>query len=168
MKLEDAITRLKFTHFEKNKPDDTDRIALNKIIIELKYLEAQTNEANNNTLFKKAVIQLFLNDVLRTNGNYRIAINNLSRTLKCSLSGLVEQVHFETNLIGFGHFCKKIGISNKPKKDLTPKEEEERIKLIKENAELLSEALNHYSLEKITKRLKDMCDEFMIDYKDNK
>jgi len=160
MDLPQAINKLKFTHLERNKPDDRDRIALNKVIIELNYARAIAFESSQGTLLKKCITQLFLNDLRRTRGSYEIAVGNLESTLKVSLDGKYSQFQSEVFAIEWSKFTKSIGVTN----EVT--DEAADSKLIDDNAKELEKIINHYTLEKITKRLEEMSKELITKYSD--
>ena len=156
MTLDQAINKLKFTHLERNKPDDRDRIALNKVITELNYARAIAFESSQGTLLKKCITQLFLNDLRRTEGNYEIAVGNLKSALEVSLDSKYSQFQSEVFAIEWGKFTKSIGVTN----------EATDSKLLDDNAKELEKIINHYTLEKITKRLEEMSEELITKYSD--
>ncbi len=91
------LERLKFTISKGNKPNKNDIDALNGII---EYVNNERDrELNNYQLFAKLFLNVFKNDIIKSKGNYQLALKNATDVLKIDLYSHLEAFTREINQI---------------------------------------------------------------------
>ena len=97
MNVTKDIERLKFTITKQNRPNANDANALNGII---DWVERQRSEnVRNGHLFAKVFLELYALQLLKTDGNYQLSIDNVSDLLKTPLEQVYVDFHKELNTI---------------------------------------------------------------------
>lgn len=91
------LERLKFTFSKGNKPNKNDIDALNGII---EYVNKERErELNNYQLFAKLFLNIFKNDIIKSNGNYQLSLKSVTDVLKIDLDSHLETFTNEINQI---------------------------------------------------------------------
>jgi len=97
MELDKSIKRLSYTIKNQNKPNNADKEALNWVI---EYVNKERNrDITNNNLFSKLYTNAFKNDLIRSDGNYHLVVDNLRSVCRISLDSHLEGLIMEVNQI---------------------------------------------------------------------
>ena len=95
--VKNDLERLKFTISKGNKPNKNDIYALNGII---QYVNNERDrELNNYQLFTKLFLNVFKNDIIKSKGNYQLALKSATDVLKIDLDSHLEMFTREINQI---------------------------------------------------------------------
>lgn len=92
-----AINRLAYTISKGNKPNASDMEALNDIIDYVN--KEKERELNNNRLFAKLYVNVFKNDLIRNNGDYKATVSSLKSTCRIDLNEQLNSLVIEANAI---------------------------------------------------------------------
>ena len=92
-----AINRLAYTISKGNKPNASDMEALNDIIDYVN--KEKERELNNNRLFAKLYVNVFKNDLIRNNGDYKATVASLKSTCRIDLNEQLNSLVIEANAI---------------------------------------------------------------------
>ena len=116
-----AINRLAYTISNGNKPNASDVEALNQLIDYVN--KEKQRELNNNRLFAKLYVNVFKNDLIKNNGNYKATVDSLKSTCRIDLdeqlNGLVREanaIHLQNEM---ENYTKDISKFEYPKHDET-------------------------------------------------
>ena len=92
-----AINRLAYTISNGNKPNASDVEALNQLIDYVN--KEKQRELNNNRLFAKLYVNVFKNDLIKNNGNYKATVDSLKSTCRIGLDEQLNGLVREANAI---------------------------------------------------------------------
>ena len=92
-----AINRLAYTISNGNKPNTSDVEALNQLIDYVN--KEKERELNNNRLFAKLYVNVFKNDLIKNNGNYKATVDSLKSTCRIGLDEQLNGLVREANAI---------------------------------------------------------------------
>ena len=161
--IQKQIDRLKFTFSKGNKPNATDFEALNGII---EYVNSEKErERNDNHLFAKIFLSQFKNDFIKNGGNYQYNIDMLRMTLKIPLESHYEEVYNEMNDVEFVKFAESKGLTFTHPALNSEEENEKQSDLIKEHEKELIQHLSHFKKEDVYKRLNNLLNDLIEDFK---
>lgn len=107
MKTNEAVNRLKFTLSKENKPNETDKIALNSLITYINKNDAET--VQNNYLFAK-IYTFCLTELLSYYGDINFANKQLNKELNVPLSYHIEKLEMRLKTFEIENFFKSKGI----------------------------------------------------------
>lgn len=118
-----AINRLAYTISKGNKPNANDVEALNELI---EYVNKEKErELNNNILFAKLYVNVFKNDLIRNNGDYKATVDSLKSTcrigLEEQLNGLVREanaIHLQNSVKDYEDDISKFEYPKHNEKDM--------------------------------------------------
>lgn len=92
-----SLERLFYTISNKHTPNQKDAEALNEVI---KYYNTERKELlSNNTLFAKLFVSHFKDVLIKSEGNYTLAVDSLKSTCRISLDDRLEALVIEANHI---------------------------------------------------------------------
>ena len=116
-----AINRLAYTISNGNKPNASDVEALNQLIDYVN--KEKQRELNNNRLFAKLYVNVFKNDLIKNNGNYKATVDSLKSTCRIGLDEQLDGLVREANAIHLQNemenYTKDISKFEYPKHDET-------------------------------------------------
>jgi len=116
-----AINRLAYTISNGNKPNASDVEALNQLIDYVN--KEKQRELNNNRLFAKLYVNVFKNDLIKNNGNYKATVDSLKSTCRIGLDEQLNGLVREANAIYLQNeiesYTKDISTFEYPKHDET-------------------------------------------------
>ena len=92
-----ALNRLIYTITNQNKPNQADVDALNDVI--RYYNKERERLIVNNKLYAKLFLNAFKGDIIKSNGNYQLSIDNLRSIAKISLNDQLDSLVRESNAI---------------------------------------------------------------------
>ena len=92
-----ALNRLAYTISNGNKPNASDVEALNQLIDYVN--KEKQRELNNNRLFAKLYVNVFKNDLIDNNGNYKLVVDSLKSTCRIGLDEQLDGLIREANAI---------------------------------------------------------------------
>lgn len=114
------IKRLSFTIGKGNKPNATDIEALNGII---EYVNKERErQFNRNDLFAKLAISILKQDIIKSGGNYKLAMKTLVDLCKIDLDDTLDRFVLEVNVLQLENEINEKGIdgfNDYPKWDKT-------------------------------------------------
>jgi len=151
------LKRLAYTIGNGNKPNENDVKALNGVI---EYFNNERKrDLQNNELFAKLFINVFKNDLIKSNGDYQKTLNTLKMIFKIDIHAHYDSLHSEINQIEFDNLCAYLDISA----GISLIEEEKNDKIIKDNSETLSKVLNKFTKDKVYERLNRLINQILED-----
>lgn len=116
-----AINRLAYTISNGHKPNASDVEALNQLIDYVN--KEKQRELNNNRLFAKLYVNVFKNDLIKNNGNYKATVDSLKSTCRIDLDEQLNGLVREANAIylqnEMENYTKDISKFEYPKHDET-------------------------------------------------
>jgi len=107
MKIQDAISRLSYTISKGHKPNETDKIALNKVIHDLNANATAT--LNEHFLFAK-LYALVLTDLIKHYQDVDFANTQINKELSRPIGYHLEMLRLQLNQMEMGNFWKSYGI----------------------------------------------------------
>ena len=107
MKIQDAVQRLSYTISKGNKPNETDKIALNKVIHDLNANASQT--VQENYLFAK-LYALVLSDFIKHYQDVDFANKQINTELSRPIGYHLELLRLQLNQMEMNNFWKSNGI----------------------------------------------------------
>ena len=156
------IKRLSFTISKGNKPNVKDKEALNCVI---DYVNKEKERCRNNySLFAKLYITSFKDEINRREGNYQLIADSLRMVLARPLESIFNDFHQEMNEVEFSKRAKILGLSDKHPILRTDKENESDRKIISNNVNDLSNAMNHFNIDSVRDRVNIVLETLIEDY----
>lgn len=107
MKIQDAISRLSYTISKGHKPNETDKIALNKVIHDLNSNATET--LNEHFLFAK-LYAIVLTDFIKHYQDVDFANTQINKELSHPIGYHLEILRLQLNQMELGNFWKQNGI----------------------------------------------------------
>lgn len=107
MKIQDAISRLSYTISKGHKPNETDKIALNKVIHDLNANAAEN--VNEHYLFAK-LYAIVLRDFIKIYQDVDFANKQINKELSHPIELHIEMLRLQLNQMELGNFWKAKGI----------------------------------------------------------
>jgi len=107
MKIQDAISRLSYTLLKGHKPNETDKIALNKVIHDLNANATET--LNEHYLFAK-LYALVLTDFIKHYEDVDFANTQINKELSHPIGYHLEILRMQLNQMEMKNFWKSQGI----------------------------------------------------------
>ena len=109
MKIQDAVSRLSYTISKSNKPNETDKIALNKIIHDLNANATAT--VNEHYLFAK-LYALVLTDFIKHYQDADFANKQINTELSRPIGYHLELLRLQLNQMEMSNFWKNQGVAD--------------------------------------------------------
>ena len=135
-----ALSRLIYTISNQNKPNQADADALNEVIA---YVNAEKERTLvNNRLFAKLYINALRNDIIKSNGNYQLAIDSLRSVSQISLEDQLSRLVTDSNQIFL----------------------ENEIKHIENETEMIDFTYPKYDADKMKDKIKQLITNLIEDY----
>ena len=122
--IQKSIDRLKYTFSKGNKPNQNDFIALNDVINYVN-TERQTLQ-NNQLLFSKLFLNQFKDVLIKSEGNYQLAIDSVKKVCRVSLDVQLDSLIEEANQIFLSNHLKEY--TEDPSKFEYPKYDRDKMK----------------------------------------
>jgi len=107
MKIQDAISRLSYTISKGNKPNETDKIALNKVIHDL---NANATETLNEYFLFAKLYALVLTDFIKHYEDVDFANTQINKELSHPIGYHLEILRMQLNQMEMKNFWKSQGI----------------------------------------------------------
>ena len=109
MKIQDAVSRLSYTISKGNKPNETDKIALNKVIHDLNANATAT--VNEHYLFAK-LYALVLSDFVKIYQDVDFANKQINNELSRPIGYHLELLRLQLKQMEMSNFWKNQGVSD--------------------------------------------------------
>ena len=109
MKIQDAISRLSYTISKSNKPNETDKIALNKVIHDLN--SNATATLNEHYLFAK-LYAIILTNFIKHYQDIDFANVQINKELERPIGYHLELLRLQLKQMELGNFWKQNGIAD--------------------------------------------------------
>lgn len=167
MKTKEAISRLSYTIGKGNKPNETDKVALNSIITYINKFEQETIQ--DNLLFAK-LYTLVLNSFVNNYNDIDFANKILNKELATPLNSHIEILLMSLKTIYISEFFKQNGIVDpfiigKPVIEAVEKYEQNKQLFPKIDTKKMLEAMDMWDFENVSAHLNRNINESLNTYK---
>lgn len=167
MKTKEAISRLSYTIGKGNKPNETDKVALNSIITYINKFEQETIQ--DNLLFAK-LYTLVLNSFVNNYNDIDFANKILNKELATPLNSHIEILLMSLKTIYISEFFKQNGIVDpfiigKPVIEAVEKYEQNKQLFPKIDTKKMLEVMDMWDFENVSAHLNRNINESLNTYK---
>ena len=167
MKTKEAINRLTYTIGKGNKPNETDKVALNSIITYINKFEQETIQ--DNLLFAK-LYTLVLNSFVNNYNDIDFANKILNKELATPLNSHIEILLMSLKTIYISEFFKQNGIVDpfiigKPISEAVEKYEQNKQLFPKIDTKKMLEVMDMWDFENVSAHLNRNINESLNAYK---